>query len=85
VVPILENTDGTLIPESGIIADFAIEAGKDQGIQLIPSDPFEAAKMRVKMDKGGKAFGPFLMAYFKRFKDQERNEKFVNEILPVWE
>lgn len=52
--PVLETTAGKLVPESGIIQQWALEQNPNGGIQLIPSDPLEAAKMRVRMDKFGK-------------------------------
>ena len=53
-VPILETPHGHLIPESGIIQQWAMEHNPSGGLQLIPSDPLEAAKMRVRMDAFGK-------------------------------
>lgn len=34
-----------------------MEANADKGIQLIPADPLESAKMRVKMVKFDKTLG----------------------------
>ena len=51
----LEAPSGDLIPESGILVNFALEtAPRDQGINLIPSDPLVAADMRARMDKHDK-------------------------------
>ena len=51
LVPILETPQGDLIIESGIIAQFALESKPDSGINLVPSDPIQAAKMRVRMEQ----------------------------------
>jgi glutathione S-transferase len=59
LVPILENPQGELIKESGIIAQFAIELGGDEGVALIPKDPFQAAKMRLEIERCSKIIGPF--------------------------
>jgi glutathione S-transferase len=42
-IPILETPEGDLIKESGIIAQLAVELGGDEGVALIPKDPFQAA------------------------------------------
>ena len=50
VLPVLEVPSGELIPESGIIADYALQvAGPNQGLKLIPDDPVQAALMRAKI------------------------------------
>ena len=52
MLPVLESPAGELIPESGIQVNYALEAvPRDQGIDLIPQDPIEAAKMRAMMAK----------------------------------
>ena len=53
-VPFLETPQGDLIPESAVLAQFAIESNPNGGVALIPSDPFEAAKMRVKIEQFNK-------------------------------
>ena len=49
-IPVLETPQGELIPESGIISQFAMETNPTGGIQLVPSDPMVAAHMRVRME-----------------------------------
>ena len=51
LVPLLELPSGDRIPESAIIAQFGIEKNAGKGIELVPSDPLIAAKMRVKMEE----------------------------------
>ena len=41
--PILETPSGDLIPESGIVMSYGLEANASGGIQLIPADALEAA------------------------------------------
>jgi len=50
-VPILETPTGEMFPESGILINFAIEHGGDQGYKLVPDDAIEAAKVRVAATK----------------------------------
>jgi len=57
--PLLETTSGDLIPESSIIARFALESNPDGGIQLIPTDPVAAMRMRVKMEDFNKTLPGF--------------------------
>ena len=52
--PLLETPQGDLIPESGICMQFAQDSNPNGGIQLFPSDPVQAAKLRLRMDKFGK-------------------------------
>jgi glutathione S-transferase len=67
MVPILENTDGTLVPESGIVQNFGLQVGGDKGCELIPSDPWKAADMRVKMEKFGSTLSPLWPLLKSRF------------------
>jgi glutathione S-transferase len=39
MVPVLETPEGELIKESSVVAMYAHEAGKDNGIDLFPKDP----------------------------------------------
>ena len=49
VLPVLEVPSGELIPESDILANYALQvAGPNQGLKLIPDDPVQAALMRAK-------------------------------------
>lgn len=54
MVPLMELPTGDLIPESAVIAQFAIEKNDGKGIDLVPKDPVLAAKMRLKMDAAQK-------------------------------
>jgi glutathione S-transferase len=51
MVPVLETPAGDLIIESSVIMAFAHESAPQSGVNLIPSDPVAAAKMRVAMSK----------------------------------
>ena len=55
----METPCGSLIKESGIIAQFAVEHGGDNGVALIPKDAVVAAKMRVEMERCGALLNPF--------------------------
>ena len=46
VVPVLETTEGELIPESDVVVQYALDTS-DRGIKLLPDDPVEAAKIRI--------------------------------------
>ena len=48
-VPILETPQGDLIKESGVIAQLACEMHRDKGVDLIPKDAIQAAKMRLQI------------------------------------
>ena len=37
--PIMETPQGDMIPDSGVIVNYALESSPSTGIQLIPSDP----------------------------------------------
>ncbi|CAI2366025.1 unnamed protein product [Moneuplotes crassus] len=61
VVPVLESTDGDFVSESDVVVQFALDHS-DEGAQLLPQSPFEAAKIRryiKKRDEG------FIFASFK--------------------
>ena len=84
-VPILETPAGDLIKESDIIMHFANEQGGKDGLELVPSDPIEAAKMRVEMANFGKALDGAWPLVMKRGEDVEANENFKINTLPKWE
>ena len=84
-VPVLETTTGVLVPESGIIAQWALEHSPNEGIQLIPSDPLVAAKMRAQMDKFQKTLSGIFPMILSRGQDVEKIEKYKNETLPIYE
>ena len=71
-MPILEVPNGTLIPESGIVVEYALQAGQGQGIELIPQDPVTAAQMRVKMARFDPTLGMMFGPYFSKFADPEK-------------
>jgi len=83
-VPILEVPNGTLIPESGIAVEYALQAGQGQGIELIPQDPVTAALMRVKMAKFDPTLGMMFAPYMTRYADPEAMQKMVNAV-QIWE
>ena len=60
MVPVLELPTGDLLPESGILMQYAMDAAPaGQGIDLIPADPLVAADMRVKMIQYDKIFSTY--------------------------
>lgn len=77
MVPVLETPAGDLIKESGIVAQFAIEQGGDDGVSLIPKDPIQAAKMRVEMDRCQQLLQPFFGIYMSRGEDPEKNKALI--------
>ena len=76
-VPLLETTTGEHIKESAIIAQLAIEMHKGKGVELIPEDPLEAARMRLMSVK----FDGMLSAFYKvlrtRGLDPEANQGLI--------
>ena len=79
-MPILEVPNGTLIPESGIAVEYALQAGAGQGIELIPQDPVTAALMRVKMTKFDPTLGMMFAPYIHKYADPEKMESMVNAV-----
>jgi glutathione S-transferase len=49
-VPIMETTEGKLIPESDAAVEYAMKAS-NEGLELLPSNPTEAAKIREYVEK----------------------------------
>ena len=72
MIPVMENPAGDLIPESGVIMAFASEHSS-KGIDIIPKDPFVAAKMRAAMCKSDPLFSMFWPMYLTRFEDPEKS------------
>jgi len=85
-VPLLETPAGDLIKESLIISQFAIEQGKDQGLELVPKDPIVAAKMRLDIEAfvSSRVFSRPIM-YPSRGLDNATIDKFKEAGLPLWE
>lgn len=54
LIPIVEAPNGKMIPESSICMNLALRLGADNGADLIPHDPMEAAKMRYAMEQFSK-------------------------------
>ena len=88
LLPFVENPQGKMIPESAICMNLALRiAGEDQGVNLIPEDPMEAAKMRYAMEQftkkghGSNCIMLFNSAGFV----EERIVKFEQESLPFFE
>jgi glutathione S-transferase len=72
-VPVIETTEGELIPENDIAIEFAMQASSE-GLKLLSEDPIEAAKTRLyvkNLDAG------FLMAMF--MSQLEGKEETVNK------
>ena len=80
MVPVLETPAGELIRESGVVAMYAHEAGKNNGIDLFPKDTIQAAKLRVEIENYSKYLNPFFTVYLSRGEDIEKNKKLVEMI-----
>ena len=62
-----------------------METNTNGGIQLVPSDPMLAARMRVKMQKFGKLVGNMHQIVLTRGLDVEKILKYKEETLPIFE
>ena len=76
-VPVLETPDGTLIKESAVIAQVAIETNHGKGVDIVPKCPIEAAKMRLAMQEYDKFLQPFYGVYMCRGEDPEKNKLLI--------
>ena len=88
LIPVVENQAGKMIPESTICMNLALRiAGQGQGINVVPTDPMEAAKMRYAMEQftkknhGGNCIGLLNSCGL----NEEKVQKFQNESLPFFE
>ena len=72
-VPFLETPSGEMIKESGIIVQLAIELGQGKGVDLVPKDPFAAAKMRLEIERCNQLLQPVYGIYGSRGEDPEKN------------
>ena len=91
-VPILETPAGTMVNESGFIAEFASSfAGPDQGLKLWPHETaplgdveanMETAQHKLFCQKFDKAtFGAFFQAFLNNFGNEEKNNAFKDAII----
>ena len=86
LLPILEFPTGEMAPESDIAIEYALQtAGPEQGINLIPSDPLQAALMRVKIAEFNKRLPLAYAMNMSRFQDVEKIDAFVAENVPWYE
>ncbi len=85
LVPILETPAGDFIRESSIISQLAVELGKDQGIEIVPSDPIAAAKMRLEIEAFKSKLPIFFAMKSSIGKDIEVIDRFGSELLADWE
>ena len=76
-VPVLETPKGDLIKESAVIAQVAIEMNPEGGVEVVPKDPIQAAKMRLEMEKYGVYLQPFFGSYLSRGLDAEKNKALI--------
>ena len=83
--PVLETPKGDLILDSAIVAQYALESNPTGGIQLIPSDPVEAAKMRMKMEAFNKTLSNMFPMILSRGQDVEKIMAYKNNALPIYE
>jgi len=65
-VPVLE-IDGKILFESDVCCEFLDASFPGQGANLMPSDPYKAAKVRLGM----KFFGNIMTAIYVLFRNQE--------------
>lgn len=75
----METPQGDLIKESGVIAQFATEYSQE-GYELIPKNPVDAAKMRLKIEECGNLLKPFYAVYMSRGQDPEVNKGLIPTI-----
>ena len=71
-----------MIPESAVIVQYAIEANKDKGIELIPADPLDAARMRIKMEQfSSKYLMPCIRIAYLALNRTEGNQKDIEDFI----
>jgi len=79
-VPVLETPQGDMLGESGVLMQLAHELAPDKGFELIPKDPIEAAKMRLKMEKFSGLLGAIFPVYLTRGEDKSKIEEFAKTL-----
>ncbi|CAI2365920.1 unnamed protein product [Moneuplotes crassus] len=81
LVPLLESTDGEFIQESDVLVQFAMDYS-DRGIQLLPKDAFESAKVRryIKKRDEGFLFASFKASIWGKQEDIEVLTKRLQEL-----
>jgi glutathione S-transferase len=95
LVPILESPDGTMVNESAIISQFAVEYAKaEDGLKLWPSEGktqdiaacMLTGKHKLLMLEFDKFMGAFWGAYVSRFTDDEKINTMIesNVKLEAW-
>ena len=60
---------------------FAHEQGGENGVNLFPKDPIQAAKLRVDIENFGKFLQPLFGVMMSRGEDQEANKKLEETII----
>lgn len=86
MVPVLETLAGDLIRESGVIAQFAVELGGEQGVEIVPRDPIQAAKMRLEIEAFKASISGFWPIIYPSIgTDEAAIDKFGSDLLPKWE
>lgn len=73
LVPILETQDGIMVPESGIIADWAEDLEPNKGYKLYPADPLAKAQMKADIVNFTKFVPLFYGAVFAEGLNEEKN------------
>lgn len=63
----------------------AVELGGSNGVELVPKDPIEAAKMRIQIEKFNSYSNGFFSILMTRGEDDAAIDKFGDLILPQWE
>lgn len=54
----------------------AIELGGSDGVELVPKDPIQAAKLRIQIEKFNSTVGPFWPVVMTRGEDDVAIDKF---------
>jgi glutathione S-transferase len=89
LVPILETTDGQMVQESAVLAQFASDyAPKGQGLPLWPHEAAEpgdaaacmkTAKAKIQIQRFDKFNSKFWQVWMGRWKNQEKNEDYKTQ------
>jgi len=60
----------------------AIELGGSNGVELLPKNPIEAAKLRIQIEKFNSTISPFWPVVMTRGEDDAAIDKFGDVTLP---
>ena len=74
---VLETPAGDLIKESAVIAQVGIEMNAGKGVDVIPKDPIQAAKMRLQIEECNTWMMPIYQVYGSRGEDPEKVKNLI--------